>query len=103
MLPVNRYKIRGLISKPQFNILTFSIFEDKAKSLIARCSDWEEKNPRLGYNCYDERASKRNTRYDVRKSGETIFSDCERGTKPNPQNTHFFENPNLEPLLNLLT
>ena len=49
-----------------------------AKTLIRNCAGWEEKNLRLGYNCYEKRVPKRNTRYDAGKTCDTTFGDCER-------------------------
>lgn len=56
----------------------FNVFVDRAKTLISSCPEWETKNPELSYNCYGKRTRKRNTRYDIGNSSETVFDDSKK-------------------------
>lgn len=54
---------------------SFSEIEENCKTLIRNCSEWEQKNNQLTYNCYNERKLQRNTKYDSSNSADTIFDD----------------------------
>lgn len=62
--------VKGLRSEE-----SFSDMEEKCKTLIRNCFEWEENNEELTYNCYNKREKIRSTRYDMGNSADTIFDD----------------------------